>query len=170
MSLFLPVSPSPRLPLSRPLFPANLDPLRRLVVVFDRIDDQVVEDFADARVVGPNGGQRSWSANLDAALPQPLRDHLQRFADHFIEGDGQFLVGLLGDAVEPGDAADRVEFDVAGSDAEAAGGEGVAELVERDAAEDAEDGDGVEDRREAESRIASFAGAEISGARRLQVN
>src|SRR5215831_10863473 len=80
-----PVTPSARRPVAPPLFPADLDPLQRFVVVLDRIDDQVVEDFADARVAGSNYGQPARAANLRAAFLQPRRDHLQRFVDDLIK-------------------------------------------------------------------------------------
>src|SRR5215471_21290549 len=77
----------------RSIFPSDLDPLQRLVVIFDRIDDQVVEDFADTRVVGSNDRKSPRATDLGAAFLQPRRDHLQRSADDFVEIDftqGQF--------------------------------------------------------------------------------
>src|SRR6266498_3384201 len=86
--------PHPPLPILPSLFPSDLDPLQRLVVVFDRVDDQVVEDFAYARVVGSNYRQPLRATNLGAAFLQPRRDHLQRFADDVVEID--FMHGQVG--------------------------------------------------------------------------
>src|SRR5262245_30434064 len=80
-------TPHPPLAILLSLFPPDLDPLQRLVVVFDRVDDQVVEDFAYARVVGSNYRQPPRAANLGAAFLQPRRDHLQSFADDVVEID-----------------------------------------------------------------------------------
>src|SRR5262245_1862031 len=80
-------TPHPPLPILPSLFPSDLDPLQRLVVVFDRVDDQVVEDFAYARLVGSNYRQPPRATNLGAAFHQPRRDHLQRFVDDVVEID-----------------------------------------------------------------------------------
>src|SRR5262245_7473254 len=87
-------TPHPQLPILHSLFPSDLDPLQRFVVVFDRVDDQVVEDFAYARVVGSNYRQRPRATNLGAAFMQPRRDHLERFADDVVEID--FIHSHLG--------------------------------------------------------------------------
>src|SRR4030095_11251876 len=87
-------TPHPPLPILISLFPSDLDPLQRLVVVFDRVDDQVVEDFAHARVVGSNYRQPPRATNLGSAFQQPRLDHLQRFADDVVEID--FMHGQLG--------------------------------------------------------------------------
>jgi hypothetical protein len=42
-------TPHPPFPNSHFLLPSDLDPLLRLVAVFDRVDDQVVENFGYAR-------------------------------------------------------------------------------------------------------------------------
>ena len=62
------------------------------------------------------------------------------------ERDGDLPARFARDALEAGDAADGVEDDAAGADAELAGGEGVAELVQRHAAEEGEQHADVQDR------------------------
>src|SRR5262249_49791271 len=87
-------TPHPPLAILPSLLPPDLDPLQRLVVVFDRVDDQVVEDFAYARVVGSNCRQTPRATNLGAPFLQARRDHLQRFADDVVEID--FIHGQVG--------------------------------------------------------------------------
>src|SRR3954469_4732122 len=55
---------------ARALPPADLDPFLRLVVVLHDVDDQVVEDLADADTVGAHHGQRPGDPHLDLLLAQ----------------------------------------------------------------------------------------------------
>src|SRR5262249_23766451 len=80
-------TPHPQLPILHSIFPSDLDPLQRLVVVFYRVYDQDLADFAYARVVGSNYRQLPRATNLGAAFLQPRRNHLQRFGDDVVEID-----------------------------------------------------------------------------------
>ena len=77
-----------------------------------------------------------------------INQHPKGRCDHDVdgwtgEGDQEFLPGIVGHALEAGDASDGQESDVPGPDAEALRGQCVTEFVQDDAGKEGEDKQGV---------------------------
>ena len=74
-------------------FTADLDPFLGFIVVFDSIDNQVVENFTHMHAVGLYTGQPSWDAHVDLALLQPCGEQFDCLLDDSVDIDlfrGQF--------------------------------------------------------------------------------
>src|SRR3954454_13807507 len=90
----------------RALPPADLDPLLRLVVVLHGVDDQVLEDLADADAVGAHRGQRPGDAHLDLLLAQRDGQRVEDLGHDLVEVDA--VDGEV-DAAQPGVLEERVD-------------------------------------------------------------